>query len=150
MAVADDSPTWLDGYEPIKVNTDSLHAFAGSVDSEVEGNFKPYSQRLFTAYSYGAAFGAGNISANVQAARRKHYDALVATGESMTGYINASKILIDAIRMAAATYQTTDSVASASATEIEGILGKAIADADAAQRAAEAADRARTGGARYV
>lgn len=141
MEIDDDSPRWLDGYEPVKVNTGSLKDFAGSVDAEVEGNFKPYSQRLFTAYSHGATFGSGNISATVQAARRKHFDALKATGESMTGYINASKILIDAIRRAAETYKTTDSVASASAQEIESILGKAIADADAAQRAADAADR---------
>ena len=142
MGVVDDSPTWLRDYESIEVDTSGLDQFAGSVNAEVEGNFEPHTQRLFRAYELGVTFGFGNESGNVQAARNKHRDALTATGESMAAYINASRILIEAIRRAAEEYASADALSSARARDVEGILGQAITDAENARLAAEQAAQA--------
>jgi len=97
----------------VEVDPDALRNFSGTVDSEVEYNFRPAADRLFVTYGYGAMFGQDVQSVNVQAARRKHVAALQSTGTSMAQYINAAAILANAVRIAAERYAATDSGAAA-------------------------------------
>jgi hypothetical protein len=141
MKVPEDSSSGFPSSAEIKVDPTHLDKFAGSVDHEVESNFKPHTDQLFTAYSYGAVFGTGIPSTNVQMARRKHTDSLNAASEAMTNYIEASKILVAAMRTIAQRYSTADAMSGLRSDEVAAILGKAKDDADAARRAADEAAR---------
>jgi hypothetical protein len=139
----DRPPSWLSDYGQINVDPAHLDKFAGSVDQEVEKNFKPHTDRLFTTYSYGATFGISNPSISVQAARRKHTDAMNAISQTMANYINASKILVAAMKTISERYSTSDAMSGLRSDQVNDIIGKAVADANAAQKAADdAAKRA--------
>jgi hypothetical protein len=132
MRPDDDSPEWLRDYKSINVHIDGLHSFAGAIEDEVEGNFKPHTTRLFSTYAGGVPFGADNPSGEVHAAKLKYHDCLTSATEAMTAYINASKILATAIKEAAAKYSDADALAHASAQDVEQILGQAILKAQTA------------------
>jgi hypothetical protein len=140
--IPNDSPSWLSDYGQIDVDPAHLDRFAGSVDREVEGNFKPHTERLFTTYSYGAVFGAANPSMSVHAARRKHTDAMNAISQTMANYINASKILVAAMKTIAERYTTSDAMAGLRSDEVNAVINQAVADANAAQKAADDAAKA--------
>jgi hypothetical protein len=122
----DDSPSWLRDYKAINVHIDGLHSFAGAVEGEVEGNFQPHTARLFNTYASGVPFGADNPSGELHAAKLKYHDCLTSVTETMTGYINASKILVAAIKEAAARYSDADALARASSQDVEQILSQAV------------------------
>ncbi|GAA1823241.1 hypothetical protein HC028_15695 [Planosporangium flavigriseum] len=132
MRPDDDSPAWLRDYKAINVDIDGLHSFAGAIEDEVEGNFRPHTTRLFSTYSGGVPFGPDNPSGEVHAAKLKYHDCLTSATEAMTAYINASKVLVAAIKEAAAKYADSDALAHASAQDVERILGQAILNAQTA------------------
>jgi hypothetical protein len=129
MRPDDDSPAWLRDYKAINVNIDGLHSFAGAIEDEVEGNFKPHTSRLFSTYAAGVPFGADNVSGEVHAAKLKYHDCLTSVTEAMTAYINASKILVTAITEAAAKYSGADALAHANAQDVERIVAQAMLSA---------------------
>jgi hypothetical protein len=132
MRPDDDSPAWLRDYKAISVHIDGLRSFAGAIEDEVEANFRPHTTRLFSTYAGGVPFGADNPSGEVHAAKVKYHECLTSASDTMTAYINASKILVTAIREAAARYSDADALAHANAQEVEQILGQAILDAQTA------------------
>ncbi|GII21011.1 hypothetical protein [Planosporangium mesophilum] len=135
----DDEPRWLRDYKSINVDIDGLHAFAGAVDTAVEQNFQPHTRPLMDSYAKGVQFGASSKSGDVQAARLKYHDCLVGATEQLTAYVNASKILVDAIRQVAQNYGSSDALSAAQAKEVEAALGNAVVSAQQAQAAADAA-----------
>jgi Arc/MetJ-type ribon-helix-helix transcriptional regulator len=135
----DDEPRWLRDYKSINVDIDGLHTFAGAVDTEVEKNFQPHTRPLMDSYAKGVQFGASSKSGDVQAAKLKYHDCLVGVTEQLTAYANASKILVDAIRLVAKNYGSADALSAAQATEVEAALGNAVVSAQQAQAAADAA-----------
>jgi hypothetical protein len=138
MRPDDDSPAWLRDYQAINVDIDGLHTFAGAIEDEVEGNFQPHASRLFNMYADGVPFGASNPSGELHAAKLKYHDCLTGVTETMTAYINASKILVTAIQAAAVRYSDADALAHANAQDVERILGQAILDAQTAAAAPQA------------
>jgi hypothetical protein len=129
---------YLSGYKSVTVDIDGLHSFAGAVDTEVEGNFRPRTVPLIDSYATGVPFGADSPSGDVHAARMKYYDCLTGVTEQLTAYVNASKILADAIRLVAKNYSDADALSEAQAKEIEGAFGSAMRAAQEAQAAADA------------
>jgi hypothetical protein len=127
-----DPGAWLRDYHEIRVHIDGLHSFAGAVEDEVEGNFRPHTTRLFATYAEGVPFGGSNPSADVHAVKLKYHDCLTGVTETMTNYINASKILVSAIQMAAARYADADALARANSQDVDNLLGQAVAQAQAA------------------
>jgi hypothetical protein len=142
VGVDDGSPQWLGDYGMINVDLSGLDKFAGSVESEVEGNFRPHAERLFGVYLYGVRFGVGNASADVTAAKLKHRDCLSAAGEQLSGYAAAAQILIEAARQVAGRYRGVDALSAAKAADVDAALSGAIQSAAAARDAAAAAAEA--------
>jgi hypothetical protein len=122
----------------INVDVSALDRFAGSVDSEVEANFRPEAAQLMTVYGQGAHFGHGHPSADVTAARVKYTECLQGAAEQLAGYVNAAKILVDAAHMVSSRYRDTDALAVANAVEVEQALWAAMRAASHAQRDATA------------
>jgi hypothetical protein len=137
MAVPDDSPGWLRDYKSINVDIDGLHTFAGAVGTEVEQNFQPHTVPLLQSYAKGVQFGSSSKSGDVHAAKLKYHDCLVGVTEQLTAYINASKILVEAVRQVAKNYASADALSAAQATEVEAALGNAVVTAQQAQAAAD-------------
>jgi hypothetical protein len=129
MRPDDDSPAWLRDYKAINVHIDGLHSFAGAIEDEVEGNFRPHATRLFSTYTGGVPFGADNPSGEVHAAKLKYHDCLTSVTEAMTAYINASKILATAMKEAATKYSDADALAHANAQDVERIVAQAMLSA---------------------
>ncbi len=149
MDLSDDSPRWLSGYRAIEVDPSGLDRFAGAIEGEVEGNFRPHTHDLFTVYELGVRFGAGHVSADVLAAREKHHQCLQGAADQLASYIKASHILIQAARQIAKNYGDADAMAAARAKEIDHTLSAAIVLADeAAREAREAASQAAAAEAR--
>ncbi len=138
MDLADDSPRWLSGYRAIEVDPSGLDRFAGAIEDEVEGNFRPHTHDLFAVYELGVRFGAGHISADVLAAREKHHQCLQGAADQLASYINASQILIRVARQIAKNYGAADAMAAASIKEIDDALGAAALLAEEARREAVA------------
>jgi hypothetical protein len=136
VGVDDGSSQWLSDYGSINVDLAGLDRFAGSVEGEVEGNFRPYAERLFGVYSYGVRFGAGNNSADVTAAKVRHRECLVAAGEQLSGYVAAAQVLIQAARQVAERYRGADAMSAAQAADVDAALSGAIQAASAARQAA--------------
>jgi hypothetical protein len=123
---------WLSDYHEIKTDTDSLHGFAGAVNADVDGNFRPHTTRLFDTYAGGVPFGAKNPSGEVHAAKTRYHECLTGVTEAMTGYINASKILATAITEIAHRYSDADAMARANGQDVQALFAQAIQDAQAA------------------
>jgi hypothetical protein len=132
---------WLSDYKAIDVHPDDLHSFAGAVDAEMEGNFRPHTNQLFSTYEGGVPFGAHNPSGELHAAKVRYHECLTAVTETMASYVNASKILVDAITKIARRYSDADAMAHANVQDAENVLNQAVQDAEAA------AARPRTRGA---
>lgn len=124
--VGDDGPEWLGDYRQIEVDVGGLAAFAGAVDAEVDGNLRPHVDRLSGVYSPGVRFGAGTASAEVQAARLRYHDCLVAITEQLAACINASKILSAAARTVASRYAGADALCAARVGDVEAALTEAV------------------------
>jgi hypothetical protein len=149
MDLADDSPRWLSGYRAIQVDPSGLDRFAGAIEDEVEGNFRPHTHDLFAVYELGVRFGAGHVSADVLAAREKHHQCLQGAADQLASFINASHILIQVARQIAKNYGAADAMAAARAKEIDDTLNAAILFADeAAKEAREAVAQAAAAEAR--
>jgi hypothetical protein len=138
MDLADDSPRWLSGYRAIEVDPSGLDRFAGAIEDEVEGNFRPHTHDLFAVYELGVRFGAGHISPDVLAAREKHHQCLQGAADQLASFINASQILIQVARQIAKNYGAADAMSAASIKEIEDTLGAAFVLAEEARREAVA------------
>jgi hypothetical protein len=127
-------PSWLSDYKEIDVHPDNLHSFAGVVDEELEGNFRPHTHRLFNTYASGVPFGANNPSGEVHAAKVRYHECLTAVTETMSAYINASTILVRAITEIARRYSDSDAAAQANVQAADQAFEQAIVDATAASR----------------
>jgi hypothetical protein len=125
---------WLSDYQAIDVHPDTLHSFAGAVDADMEGNFRPHTNRLFSTYAGGVPFGADNPSGELHAAKARYHECLTAVTETMASYINASKILVDAITEIARRYSDADAMAQANVQDAAKVLNQAVQDAAAASR----------------
>src|SRR6185437_12040838 len=118
---------------------DGLHTFAGAVDTEVEKNFQPHTVPLIDSYAAGVPFGAASPSGDVHAAKLKYHDCLTGVTNQLTAYVNASKILVDAVRLVAKNYADSDALSEAQAKEVQAAFGDAIKSAQAEQAKAQAA-----------
>jgi hypothetical protein len=116
-----------------EVNLGELDRFAGSVAGVTSGMLEPGTNRVFSVYGAGATFGCQfNASYEILAARLKYHDALVSITTSLAGFINASRILVDAVSQVRARYAGTDTAAASSIAAVDQILFKAAADATTA------------------
>jgi hypothetical protein len=136
MAQIDDPPVRFAGLTEIRVDTSGVERFAGTVETEVDANFRPQAGRLAAVYEPGAFFGINHASPDVQAARQRHAACLQGATEQLVGYVNASKILVDAARTVAARYRQVDALAAANSKEIELALADAVGRANAVEHPA--------------
>jgi hypothetical protein len=135
MPDIDDPAGHVSGLTEIRVDTSGVDRFAGTVEAEVNANFTPQAGRLMAVYEPGAFFGVNHVSADVAAARRAHTECLRAAADQLVGYIDASKILVDAARTVSARYRGVDALAAANANEVELALADAVNRAGAARAA---------------
>lgn len=124
---AEDPPGWLGDYKKINVDPSELTRYAGSIEGEIDTNFVPHAERIFNIYSGGSSFGRRIFSGEVYAAQEKHRMALVQTGESITNYVEASKVLVAAMRQIAQNYSTADLMTGTRSAEINTIINDAMA-----------------------
>jgi hypothetical protein len=129
---------YLSDYKSTHVDIDGLHNFAGAVDAEVEGNFQPHTAPLLDSYAKGVPFGTASPSGEVHAAKQKYYDCLTGATEQLTAYVNASKILVEAVRQVAKNYGDADAFSEAQTKDVERALGGAMQAAAAVQVEADA------------
>jgi hypothetical protein len=122
MPKIDDPVGPLPGITVIEVDVSGIDRFAGTVESEVEANFRPQASALMKVYEVGSHFGLGHESVDVLASRVRHTECLQAAGEQLAGFANATRILVDAARQVAARYRDTDALAAANAQEVEEAL----------------------------
>jgi hypothetical protein len=120
----------------IDVDVSGLERFAGSVESEVNANFRPQASNIMKVHAAGSHFGLGHSSVDVRAARDRHNECLQAAVDQLAGYANAAHILIEAARAVAARYREADALAAANAAEVEQALTAATVRAMQAQAAA--------------
>lgn len=115
--------------DTIHVDARELDHFAQSVDSETTARFQPAVQELFGFFAVGTTFGGFTASEEVLAARLKHHDALVSITQSMAGFVNASRIMADAVADIRTRYASADALAAADVNVIDGLLNGAVARA---------------------
>jgi hypothetical protein len=139
MPEIDDPAGPLPGITMIQVDVSGLDRFAGSVESEVEANYRPQAANLMRIYEVGSHFGLGHTSPDVLASRERHTECLQAAADQLAGYANAAKILVDAAREIAARYRDSDAFAAANAQEVEQALWAGVHAANRAQLEAGAA-----------
>lgn len=113
----------------IEVDGRELSKFAGSVEASTTGTFVPTVQSLFRVYAQGTAFGSFTASAEVYAARVKHHDAMVSMTQSMAGFIEASRVLVDAVTEVRSRYVGADGLGAARAADVDAILRDAVVHA---------------------
>jgi hypothetical protein len=111
----------------------------------VEQNFQPHTVPLLDAYSKGVPFGWDSPSGDVHAAKMKYHACLTGVSEQLTAYVNASKILVDAVRQVARNYADADALSEAQVKDVETALTDAV---KAAQAAAQG--RSHPGSARAI
>jgi hypothetical protein len=145
MPEIDDPSGPMPGITVIDVDVSGLDAFAGTVEREVETNFRPQAAGLMKVYEVGSHFGLGHTSADVLASREKHTECLQAAADQLAGYTNAARILVDAAREVAGRYRGSDAFAAANAQEVERALW-AWVHAAARSARADAAPAAPAGG----
>lgn len=139
MGIPDETPSWLRDYHTVEVDLKGLGDFAGAVDGAVDKNFAPRTGQLQSDYAYGVCFGYNNPSGDVHAAKTKYYDALTVITKQIEAYIDASKILVDAVRKAAERYGAADAMSEAQSKDVQDLLKQAVTDAQVRRAAREAA-----------
>jgi hypothetical protein len=142
MPRIDDPKAPLPGLRAVDVDVSGLDSFAGSVEGELQANFRPQAVGLMRVYEVGSHFGVGHSSSDVRAARVRHTECLQAAVNQLAGYANATQILVEAARTVAARYRDTDALAAANAVEVQRALHAAVVAAGAAQAETDGQARA--------
>lgn len=137
------TPEFVADYQGIHVDAAGLDKFHLELGQDVEKNFQPHVQRLFGMYEQGPPFGDLTFSQTVQNARTRQHECANAASKSLAGYVNATKILVAAIKEIREQYGNADGLAAGNVAAVDAILTQVGQDARTAS--AEASLDAQSG-----
>ncbi|MBT8226028.1 MAG: hypothetical protein HKP61_12320 [Dactylosporangium sp.] len=143
------------GGAPLKVYPPGLDRAAGLVEDSGNNNFVPAVRGVFEAYRGGTPFGSRTLSPVLAQARLLHHDCLVQSGETLSTYVWASSVLVEAVRQVKANYSEADRSSAERSKAITTLLTDAVTAAQAQARAqanqeARAASDAQAYGSGYA
>jgi len=112
---------------PIDVNVDGLKDFRAWLGRELDANLRPGAEGIVNDHSMGVRFGWRNAGRQVAIARQRYADSLEASTANLVQYVNASEVLIDAIRQVVTNYRASDLSAADSSQILTEVLGGVFA-----------------------
>jgi hypothetical protein len=117
----------------IDVDLHGLDDFRALLARELDANLRPTADGIAADHRQGVGFGARNVGGGVQLARRRYHESLVTSTANLAAYIDASEILIEAIRRIIANYREVDLASAAGSAAVTRELTAAIVAARQAQ-----------------
>jgi hypothetical protein len=115
---------------PIRVDVDGLADFRTWLGRELDANLRPGADAILNDHTMGVRFGQRNAGPQLRAARETYAASLTASMTNLGEYVNASEVLIDAIRQAVANYRSADLSAADSSRILSDILAGVFAQRD--------------------
>ena len=129
-------------FEEIRVDLRELADFGTLLRGETEQNLRPYAHEIIDAYSEGVQFGQRSASGEMFATRQTYAGCLDRSAANLRSYVEASAILIDAVKTICEEYERSDRSGAATmdrqaqVAQAEAALADASGRADAARIAA--------------
>jgi hypothetical protein len=110
----------------VDVDIDGLLDFRTFLGRELDANLRPGVAGIANDHSLGVRFGADNVGFQVNAAKQRYFDSLVASTANLAAYIEAAEIIIEAIRRVIAAYGDADLSAEATSQRLNRELNQAF------------------------
>jgi hypothetical protein len=92
----------------IRVETGGLKRFADQVEDDVARTLEPGYADARATFEAGVRFGAANASGGVHAAKERYAASLEASSANIVEYMNAARVLADAVQKIARSLDATD------------------------------------------
>ena len=127
----------------VDVDLNGLDDFRTFIARELDANLRPAVDGIAADHRRGVGFGERNVGGNVQAARRRYYESLATSTANLVAYVEASEILIAAIKRITTNYRDSDLTSAAGSAAVNRELTTAIVAARRAQLEAINAARMR-------
>jgi hypothetical protein len=124
----------------IRVETDGLNKFSDQVHSDVARTIEPGYSDAKVYLSAGVRFGANNASGGVHAAKERYAESLRASTANIERYVDAARIMADAVRHIADYLDRTDGRSAERVEYVRGALASAMDEARQRQAVIDGAE----------
>jgi hypothetical protein len=143
MPIDDAPPTSSLQMTHVEVDLHGLDDFRSLVARELDSNLRPAVEGVCVEHRQGVGFGARIAAGEVQVARLRYHTCLASAMANMAAYVEASEVLISALRTISRNYSDADLASAAGSAAVTRELAAAHLAAQEAQRQVAAAARQR-------